>query len=144
MICALIYCMCYLYLQFIWPCLEIKSEFFTTRKKSQQQTLSSNCSSNTNPFCDLSTQFDLNQWNSGHFGQSKRKFARHFVDLLATKSHFFVFKDKTLALYVICSWEKNQLTALNNAHWLKLGLTCLTQPGKHTRYLWMNYKRKII
>ena len=94
MICALIYCMCYLYLQFIWPCLEIKSEFFTTRKKSQQQTLSSNCSSNTNPFCDLSTQFDLNQWNSGHFGQSKRKFARHFVDLLATKSHFFVSRDK--------------------------------------------------
>ena len=40
--------------------------------------------------------------------------------------------------------KKNQLTALNNAHWLKLGLTCLTQPGKHTRYLWMNYKRKII
>ena len=40
--------------------------------------------------------------------------------------------------------KKNQLTALNNAHWLKLGLTCLTPPGKHTRYLWMNYKRKII
>ena len=53
-------------------------------------------------------------------------------------------KTKRLLCMSFAVEKKNQLTALNNAHWLKLGLTCLTQPGKHTRYLWMNYKRKII
>ena len=136
MICALIYCMCYLYLQFIWPCLEIKSEFFTTRKKANNKLSAATAAAT--PILFVTYQLSSTSI-SGIQVISVNQSGSLLVTLLTCWPQRVISlcsKTKRLLCMSFAVEKKNQLTALNNAHWLKLGLTCLTQPGKHNRYLW--------
>ena len=116
----------YLFHFAIRPCLEMESVFFTTRKKSTNSQQQQSFLWLINSARPQSVEFRS-------FRSIKAEVCSSLCWLVGHKESFLcVQRQNASSVCHLQLRKKNQLTALNNAHWLKLGLTCLTQPGKHT------------